>query len=179
MARRQVSHMVPVFRNHPFGNCPDREGDPSTEAIRILVVEGDPLLAQRLAALHDEYSDLDVVGAAATAASAVAIASAVQPRVALIDRLLPDACSFELCRLLRRQVRTSRVIIVSTQSSDDVMLSAVLAGACGVVSRIASDQDLVEMILRAAEGEFLFPRSLARRLFRKQRGFRFRRSDRP
>ncbi len=170
--------MVRTFANNPFGKCLSCEVDPSTRSIRILVVEGEPLLAQRLAALHDEYSDLEVVGTAATAAAAVAIASAVRPRVALIDRRLPDSCSFELCRSLRRQVSIARVIIVSTHASDEIVLGAVLAGACGLISRIASDQDLVEAILRAADGEFLFPRSLALRLFQSQRSFRRRRSDR-
>lgn len=146
--------------------------DATTWSIRILVVENEPLLAERLACLRAQYSDLELVGAASAVGDAVAIASALRPDVALIDPRLPDADGIELCDHLHHQLPNAAVIILSNDASDELRLRAVESGACGFLSKEAPDQDVVETILRAAEGEFLLPRAVTLRLFRKERELR-------
>jgi DNA-binding NarL/FixJ family response regulator len=140
--------------------------------IRILVVEGVPMVAERVAALSGEYCDLELVQAAATAADALVIAARLQPDVALIDRELPDCDGIELCDRLRLHAPDAALIILSAENSDQLRLHAVESGACGIIPRLASDPDVIEAILRAAEGEFLFSRSVTLRLFRKERELR-------
>jgi two-component system, NarL family, response regulator DevR len=151
---------------------PDPPADSTSTPIRILAVAREPLLVDCIGALREEYSDLELVGAATAGAEAVAMASLLQPDIVLIDRELADADGIELCDRLRVQLADGALIIVSKDASDETVLRAVESGACGVISKLALDQDLVEAILRAAEGEFLLPRSVTLRLFRTERDLR-------
>jgi DNA-binding NarL/FixJ family response regulator len=146
--------------------------DPQKRPIRILVVESEPFLAQVLAVLSEEFSDLLLVGAASTAAEALAMAPALEPDVALIDAQLPDGGGIELCDRLHSQLPDAALIILSAELSEQAMLPAVESGVSGFVAKTAPAEELVQMILRAAEDEFLLPRSLTVRLFRLQRDLR-------
>jgi DNA-binding NarL/FixJ family response regulator len=146
--------------------------DPKKRPIRILVVESEPLLAQILAALSDEFSDLELVGAVSTAAEALATAPALEPDVVLIEVRLPDGDGIELCDRLHVQLPDSALIILSADLPEEAMLPAVESGVSGVLAKTAPAEELVQMILRAAENEFLIPRSVTVRLFRLERDLR-------
>ena len=147
--------------------------------IRILVVEGEPVLAARLESLRHEYPDLGLVEWATTGAAAVAVAVELQPDIAFIDRYLPDADGIDICDRLSPTIPDAALIILSTEGSDQLRLRAVESGACGLIAKAAPDQDVVEAILRAADGEFLMSRSVTLRLFKKQRSLRCHHTDRP
>lgn len=156
----------------------DSVADPSHEAadrsIRILVAEGDTLLKDRLTALSADYSDLELVGVAHTAKVAMAMASELRPDVMLVAAGLPDGDGLRVCDHLNREVPCAASIFVSESQTDALLLSVVEAGACGVVSRMAPDDELILAILRAAEGDLLFPKSVTLRLFRRERELRLR-----
>jgi DNA-binding NarL/FixJ family response regulator len=146
--------------------------DPQKRPIRILVVESEPFLAQVLAALSQEFSDLLLVGAASTAAEALAMAPALEPDVALIDAQLPDGGGIELCDHLHVELPATALIILSEGLPDEGLLLAVESGVSGVLAGTAPAEELVQTILRAAEDEFLLPRSVTIRLFRLERDLR-------
>ncbi len=140
--------------------------------IRIVVIECEPVLLQRLAVLREEISDFELVGAATTPVDGIAIASALRPDVVLVDNLLPDCDGIQLCDQLQSQLPAASIIILSVDTSDEVILRAVESGACGLITKTAPDHAVVDAILRAGEGEFLLPRSVTLRLFRKERDLR-------
>lgn len=146
-------------------------GSPSP-AIRILVAEARPVLADRIDVLSAEYSDLLLVGAWSTGKSAIAAATRANPDVVLIGTPLPDADSIGVCEDVHQQVPRAAIILVADRQSDQAMLAAVEAGVSGMISPMASDDDVVVSILRAADGEFLLPGSLVQRLFRISRDLR-------
>jgi DNA-binding NarL/FixJ family response regulator len=145
--------------------------------IRILFVEGQPVLARRLAELRTDYSDLEVVGAATSIREATSLASATQPDVALIDQQLSDGYGSNLCDWLHVRLPQIAVIILASDSLDETLLRAVESGAIGVISKTAAAEDVVEAILRASEDEFLLSRSVVTRLFRRGRELRRRQAS--
>lgn len=146
--------------------------DPQKRPIRILVVESEPFLAQVLAALSEEFSDLMLVGAVSTAAEALVMAPALEPDVALIDAQLPDGGGIELCDHLQVALPATVLILLSEGLPDEGLLLAVESGVSGVLAATAPAEELVQTILRAAEDEFLLPRSVTIRLFRLERDLR-------
>lgn len=156
-------------------------GDPPDEtvvpvAIRVMVVEDRPFLIDRLRAVSGEYSDIEVVGGSTAGGAALTMAAQLDPNVVLIEERLSDTDGFDLCDRIHRESPEAALIFVSEMQTDAARLSAVEAGACGFISRFVPDGDLVLAVLRAAEGEFLFPAAVTLRLFRRERELRMRRS---
>jgi len=137
--------------------------------ITILIVEDHRLMAEGLASLLGETPELKVVGTAGNVQEAVALARSVQPQVVLMDFRLPDGNGAEATQRIKRESPEVAVLFLSADVSDDAMMQAVDAGACGYVSKAATAEDLTTAIRRAGEGEFLLPAATMTRLLARQR----------
>ena len=58
---------------------------------------------------------------------------AVKPDVAVLDVRLPDGNGIELCRDLLSELPELRCLMLTSFTSDEAMLEAILAGASGYV----------------------------------------------
>ncbi len=148
------------------------DGSPVPGSVRIFVAESNQLLVDRLSVLTQEYSDLSLVGKAPTGFAAVAAAQRMNPDVVLIEEQLPDTDGLHVCEHIYRQLPRAAIILISDSRTDQSMLAALEAGACGLISPLASDEDVIVTILRAADGEFLLARPVVQRLFRIARELR-------
>lgn len=142
-----------------------------SEPISVLVVEDDQLMRDGLVAILREAVELHVVGAVSTVAEAVLTARNLRPHIVLMDFRLPDGDGVEATTRIREQQPDVAVVFLSIDTSDDAMMLAIDAGACGYISKAASADEVTEAVVRAAEGEFLVPpRTMARLRQREHEG---------
>lgn len=139
------------------------------EPITVLIVEDHRLMVEGLSSLLGEMPEIKVVGTAGTVQQAVEAASRLRPQLVLMDFRLPDGNGAEATDRIRREHPEVAVLFLSADISDDAMMQAVDAGACGYVSKAASADELKSALLRAAEGEFLLPAATMSRLLARQR----------
>ncbi len=126
-------------------------------------------MVEGLAALLGEVPELRVVGTAGTVKDAIESARSLRPQVVLMDFRLPDGTGVEATERIRGEHPDVAVLFLSADVSDDAMMRAVDAGACGYVSKAASAEELTSSIIRAGEGEFLLPAATMSRLLARQR----------
>src|ERR1044072_7147798 len=139
------------------------------EPVAVLIVEDDALMVEGLAALMDESDGLKVVGTAGSVKEALEATSLLQPQVVLMDFRLPDGNGAEATERIRAQHPEVAVLFLSVDISDDAMMQALDAGACGYVSKAATAAEPRAAIRRAGEGEFLLPAATMSRLLGGQR----------
>jgi two-component system, NarL family, response regulator DevR len=139
------------------------------EPISVLIVEDHRLMAEGLASLLGEEPELVVAGTAGSVKQAIEAARTLQPQVVLMDFRLPDGTGAEATERIRKEQPEVAVLFLSADVSDDAMMLAVDAGACGYVSKAASAEELTNAIKRAGEGEFLLPAATMSRLLARQR----------
>jgi len=140
--------------------------------IAVLVVDDHRLVAHALTSLLSEHPEVRVVGTAGSVEEAVATGAALRPDVVLMDFRLPDGDGTLAARRLREQNSEVAVLFLSAEHSDEAMLKAVEAGACGYISKDTGPAELVAAIRRAADGEFLLPAATMSRLLGRQREVR-------
>jgi two-component system, NarL family, nitrate/nitrite response regulator NarL len=129
------------------------EGD--TGPIRVLIVEDHRVVAEGLASLLQDCADIQLVGFAGTVSEAVRLAEEYQPGVVLMDARLGDGSGMDAAiRIRQRQPRTA-VLFLSADDSDEAMLAAVEAGACGYLSKAAAGSEVVAAVRTAAQGGVL------------------------
>ncbi len=134
------------------------------------------MIAERVRILSHTYTDFVLVAEVEVGRAALTDVVRLSPDVVLVGEHLPDAGGLQVCSRLHRMFAELALIFVAERITDSLRLLAVEAGACGVLSPVDPDEELVLGILRAADGELLLPRDVVLRLFGRGRELRFHRS---
>jgi two-component system response regulator DevR len=114
--------------------------------------------------------ELDVVGEAGSVAEAMARIPAASPDVAVLDVRLPDGNGIELCRDLLSRMPELRCLILTSYTSDEAMLDAILAGASGYVVKDIKGMELARAVKEVGAGRSLLDNRAAAALMAKLRG---------
>lgn len=126
--------------------------DEGVETTRVMVVDDHVTFAELLANALDREPDLKSVGHATTAAAGVELFRTLRPELVLMDLELPDATGLEATRRIMAIDPLARVVILTAHARPDFAGDALLAGACGFLSKDGTLADMLEAIRTAAPG---------------------------
>jgi two-component system, NarL family, response regulator DevR len=142
-------------------------------AIRILLIDDSDLVRRGvksvLSTLPSE-TPMQVVGEAATVAEGVNACVKLQPNIVLLDIRLPDGSGFDACRQILSKVPTTRVVILTAHSNDNLVYDAVTAGAHGYLMKEIDAAGLVQALQDVAAGRSILDPEATTRVLRMLRG---------
>lgn len=121
----------------------------------MFLVDDHEVVRRGVAALLESEGDIEVVGEAGTAESAVARIPALRPDVAVLDVRLPDGSGVDVCREVRSSVPGLACLMLTSFADDDALFNAVMAGASGYVLKQIHGSDLVGAVRTVAGGQSL------------------------
>ena len=131
-----------------------------TDKITVMVVDDHPMWREGVARDLPE-AGFDVVATAATGTEALTRATAVRPRVVVLDLQIPAPTGVEVTARLVKDDPTVRVLILSASGEQEDVLEAVKAGSTGYLVKSASRAELLSAVARVAEGDTVFTPGLA------------------
>ena len=134
------------------------------EIIRVLVVDDHPMFRNGLHLLLDSLPQMKWVGEAGDGQSAVMLALELQPDVILMDIQLPGINGIEATRQILRDSPHIGILMVTMYEDDDMVFSAMQAGARGYLLKGSDQDEIIRAIQAVSEGEAIFSASIARRL---------------
>ena len=114
--------------------------------VKVFLVDDHELVRRGLIDLLSADGELEVVGEAGSVSQALARIPALQPDVAVLDVQLPDGNGIELCRDLLSRLPDLRCLMLTSFTSDEAMLDAILAGASGYVVKDIKGMQLAQAI---------------------------------
>src|SRR6201986_3285074 len=117
----------------------------------------------------ESEADIEVIGEAGTASSALARIPALRPDVAVLDVRLPDGNGVSVCREVRSQVPEVACLMLTAFNDDQALLDAIMAGAAGYVLKQVRGGDLADAVRTAASGRSLLPPRAASRAIARLR----------
>ena len=138
--------------------------------VKVFLVDDHEVVRRGLIDLLSADPDLEVVGEAGSVAQAMARIPAAKPDVAVLDVQLPDGNGVELCRDLLSTLADLRCLMLTSYTSDEAMLDAVLAGASGYVVKDIKGMELAQAIKDVGAGRSLLDNRAAAALMAKLRG---------
>jgi two-component system response regulator DevR len=138
--------------------------------VKVFLVDDHEVVRRGLIDLLGADPDLDVVGEAGSVAEAMARIPAASPDVAVLDVRLPDGNGIELCRDLLSRMPELRCLILTSYTSDEAMLDAILAGASGYVVKDIKGMELARAVKEVGAGRSLLDNRAAAALMAKLRG---------
>lgn len=138
--------------------------------VKVFLVDDHEVVRRGLVDLLGADPELDVVGEAGSVAEAMARVPAARPDVAVLDVRFPDGNGIELCRDLLSRMPDLRCLILTSYTSDEAMLDAILAGASGYVVKDIKGMELARAVKDVGAGRSLLDNRAAAALMAKLRG---------
>jgi DNA-binding NarL/FixJ family response regulator len=118
-------------------------------SVRVLVVEDNELFRRVVCSMLETRPELQVIGETSNGLEAVQKAEELQPDVIVLDIALPSVNGIEVARRIRKTSPECKILLVSQESSPEVVQEALSVGACAYVLKVRAGSDL----LAAVEGK--------------------------
>jgi DNA-binding NarL/FixJ family response regulator len=132
---------------------------PATARTRVFIVDDHRLFRAGVRVELD--ARMEVVGEAGDVEPAIAGIARTEPDVVLLDVHLPGGGGYEVVTALKATHPHIRFLALSASDAPEDVIAVIRAGARGYVTKTISGAELVDAVLRVAEGEAVFSPRLA------------------
>jgi DNA-binding NarL/FixJ family response regulator len=130
----------------------------------IVIADDQTLVRDGFRMILSAQPDLDVLGEAGDGEAAVTCVAEHRPDVVLMDIRMPKLDGIGATRRIVEQALATRVLILTTFDTEDVVYAAMKAGASGFLLKSAPTLRLLDAVRTIAAGDALLEPSITRRL---------------
>ena len=129
--------------------------------IKTLIVDDHTLFREGLRRVLDHEPDIEVVGEASDARSALEMVSNFRPHVILMDIGMPGLSSFEAARLIQREGPGTKLIFLTMYEDEEYLQQCLEVGADGYILKDAPASQLIGAVRDVYQGrKYLSPQVL-------------------
>ncbi|CAL9276989.1 Response regulator protein VraR [Streptomyces sp. SudanB5_2050] len=139
-------------------------------AIRLLLVDDDPLVRAGLSFMLGGADDVEIVGEAADGDEVAGLVDRTRPDVVLMDIRMPGMDGLTATERLRGRPDAPQVIVLTTFHADEQVLRALRAGAAGFVLKDTPPAEILDAVRRVAAGDPVLSPAVTRRLMEHAAG---------
>jgi DNA-binding NarL/FixJ family response regulator len=132
--------------------------------IRVLSIDGHPLLQQGIAAVIRSQPDMALIAGATSAQDGIQRYRECQPDITLMDLRLRDMSGIDAMRAIRSESPEARVIFLTAFEGDAGIERALKAGANSYLLKSMSAMELVQIIRKVHAGKKPIPIEVAAKL---------------
>ena len=136
---------------------------------RILLVDDHEVVRLGLKALLDRHPNFEVVGEAGSAREAIDKVAELQPGGVVMDIRLPGTSGIEACEEIVQRFPETRVLMLTSYAEDEMLFSAIRAGASGYILKQIGGEELVRALEAVGRGEALLDPAVTQRVFQEVR----------
>ncbi len=132
---------------------PDRRG--TGEPTKILVVDDHALFRVGIRDILGQEADFLVVGEAVDSRTAFDLAVQLMPDIVLMDLSLPGVGGIETTQRLKRELPSVGIVVLADEEDEDALFDSIKAGAAAFILKDVGPDDLVTIVRRVRNGEYL------------------------
>jgi len=136
---------------------------------RILLVDDHEVVRLGLKSLLERHPQFDIIGEASSAREALEQVENNHPDVVVMDIRLPGTSGIEACEEITSRFPETRVLMLTSYAEDEMLFSAIRAGASGYILKQIGGEELVRALEAVARGEALLDPAVTQRVFQEVR----------
>ena len=136
---------------------------------KIIIVDDHEIVRLGLKSLLDQYPQYEVVSEAKNAKEAIAQVETYKPDIVLMDIRLPGKSGIDACEEIKQNFPDVKVIMLTSYAEDEMLFSAIKAGASGYVLKQIDSAGLAKSIEAVARGEASLDPAVTQRVFQEVR----------
>ncbi len=137
--------------------------------IRVLLVDDHPVVRDGLRGILADEPGISVVGEAGNGDEALALVDRLHPDLLLLDLRMPALDGVGTIKALAARNSPSKVLVLTTYDTDDLVVAAIEAGATGYLLKDAPRDDLIRAVRASVRGEAVLSPAVASRLMGRVR----------
>src|SRR5687767_2683883 len=108
---------------------------PKEEKIPVLLVDDHTSIRQMLAFIIPREGPYEIVGQVSTGTEAIQCCRELQPRLVVLDLLLPEMSGVQVVRKIRKEHKDTKMLVYSGATSEDLIAEAMSARPHGFVHK--------------------------------------------
>lgn len=136
---------------------------------KIIVVDDHEVVRLGLKSLIDQYPQYKVIAEAGSANEAVEKVFELQPDIVLMDIRLPGKSGIDACEEIKNKYPDIQVIMLTSYAEDEMLFSAIKAGASGYVLKQINSEGLIQSLEAVARGDGSLDPAVTQRVFQEVR----------
>ena len=129
---------------------------------RVLLVDDHKLVRAGIRALLETLPQVEVVGEASDGREALDLAASLKPDIVLMDIAMKGMNGLEATMRLKQTFPEMRVIMLSMYATEDYVMQALHAGACGYLVKESATLELERALKAVTRGEIYLGPQLSR-----------------
>lgn len=134
--------------------------------IKVVLADDHPVVREGLRTMLATTPDIDIVAEVSDGLEAVDKVLETQPDVVLMDLRMPNLDGLEATKLIKNQLSSTAVIVLTIYDNDAYIIDAVRAGAVGYLLKDTSRDLLIHAIRAVSSGGMLVKPNLLREAMR-------------
>lgn len=132
--------------------------------IRVLLVEDEPVFAERFADIVRSDPEFELIGIAPNCAAARAVLAVERPDILLADLGLPDGSGIDIIRETAARYPDCDIMVVTVFGDEDHVLASIEAGAAGYVLKDSIPGEFLGLLRQLRAGGSPITPVIARKL---------------
>jgi DNA-binding NarL/FixJ family response regulator len=132
------------------------------KTIRVLLADDHTLVRAGLRSLLEKLPGVEVVGEAGEGREALRLIGAARPDVVLMDLMMPGMNGLEATARAAQEFPSTRVVVLSMNASEEVVLQAMRAGAAGYLLKSVTTAELEQAVRAVVRGETYLATAISR-----------------
>jgi len=136
---------------------------------KIMIVDDHEVVRLGLISLLEQNSQYEVIAQSDNAVDAIKKVETYKPDIVLMDIRLPGMSGIEACEQINKKYPETKVIMLTSYAEDEMLFSAIKAGASGYVLKQINAKDLINSIESVARGEASLDPAVTQRVFQEVR----------
>jgi len=122
-----------------------------------------------LKSLIERHPQFVVVGEAESAREALEQVTALHPEIIIMDIRLRGTSGIEACEEIVNKFPGTKVLMLTSYVADEMLMSAIRAGASGYVLKYIGSDDLIKALETVGRGESLLDPAVTQHVFERVR----------
>ena len=137
--------------------------------MRVIIIDDHALFRDGLKGLLEQRS-IDVAGMAADGKEGIELAKQIQPDIILLDLRMPNMSGLDTLPVLRAQLPTTPVVMLTTSNDESDLIKALRTGAQGYLLKDMEPEELVGALRDIENGKNVVATDLTDALARMVQG---------
>jgi two-component system nitrate/nitrite response regulator NarL len=126
----------------------------------VLVADDHPMYREGVVSVLRRRAEIGSVAEAGSGREALAAIKRAPPDVALLDVQMSDLDGVQVARVISRECLATRTLFLSAYYDQEIVYSALAAGAAGYLSKDARGNEIADAVVAVARGETVLGRDI-------------------